>query len=233
MIYIVHGENLSKSRALILNQQKKLMVRYRQEFNIQDTSPEDLVEKIRSLDIFGEPQFFVMNVSGTGRSNLENYINALTQTPSHVTIVILSEKKLPPTNIFLKNARALKAQVLENAPLPQGTSFDFVDAVMRKDRLSAYKFMKRELDKDKDPSELFSLLLYGLRSLAQVKFCSPSCSSMNSYVLSKQKGLCSRFDEKSIKNLFSFFCDLDFKAKTGEVHPEVMLTLAVEKVLNS
>ncbi len=233
MIYIVHGENLSKSRALILNQQKKLMVRYRQEFHIQDTSPEDLVARIRSLDIFGEPQFFVVNVSGTGRSNLEDYVNALNQTPAHVTLVILSEKKLSPTNIFIKNARALKAQILENEAPLQGTSFDFVDAVMRKDRAPAYKLMRRELDKDKDPFELFSLLLYGIRSLAQVKFHSPSCSGMKPFVISKQKSLCNRFSEDSIKKVFRDFCDLDCKAKTGEIHPEVMLTLAVEKVLNS
>ena len=232
MIYIVHGENLSKSRALILNQQKKLMVRYKQEFSIQDTTPTDLTSKIRSIDIFGEPQFFVVNISGAGRTNLEEYINVIAQTPSHTTLVILSEKKLTASNIFIKNAGLMKAQVLENKNLDTGTTFDFVDAVMRKDRINSYKLMHRELDKDKDPFELFALLMYGLRSLAQVKFESPSASVMSPYVRSKQKNLVGKYTEDGVKDMFKEFYRLDLKSKVGEVNPEVMLTLAVEKVLN-
>ncbi|KKS06950.1 hypothetical protein A3K01_03435 [candidate division WWE3 bacterium RIFOXYD1_FULL_43_17] len=233
MIYIVHGENLSKSRALILNQQKKLMVRYKQEFSIEDTTPTDLTNKIRSIDIFGEPQFFVVNISGAGRANLEEYINVITQTPPLTTLVILSEKKLTASNIFIKNAAALKAQILENESVVEGTSFDFVDAVMRKDRVNSYKLMHRELDKDKDPFELFALLMYGLRSLAQVKFESPSASGMNPYVRSKQKNLTGKYSGEGVKELFKAFYEMDLKAKVGEINPEVMLTLAVEKVLNS
>ncbi|EKD95151.1 MAG: hypothetical protein ACD_25C00050G0002 [uncultured bacterium] len=233
MIYIVHGENLSKSRALILNQQKKLMVRYKQEFSIEDTTPSDLTSKIRSTDIFGEPQFFVVNISGAGRTNLEEYISVINQTPAYTTLVILSEKKLTASNIFIKNAAAMKAQVLENETTVQGTSFDFVDAVMRKDRINSYKLMHRELNRDKDPFELFALLMYGLRSMAQVKFESPSSSGMNPYVRSKQKTLVGKYTEEGVKNMFKAFYELDLKTKTGEINPEVMLTLAVEKVLNS
>ena len=127
----------------------------------------------------------------------------------------------------------MKAQVLENKNLDTGTTFDFVDAVMRKDRINSYKLMHRELDKDKDPFELFALLMYGLRSLAQVKFESPSASVMSPYVRSKQKNLVGKYTEDGVKDMFKEFYRLDLKSKVGEVNPEVMLTLAVEKVLNS
>jgi len=127
----------------------------------------------------------------------------------------------------------MKAQILENESLVTGTSFDFVDAVMRKDRINSYKLMHRELDRDKDPFELFALLMYGLRSLAQIKLESPSSSGMNPYVRSKQKNLIGKYTEDGVKDMFKEFYELDLKTKVGEINPEVMLTLAVEKVLNS
>ena len=123
--------------------------------------------------------------------------------------------------------------LLENESLVTGTSFDFVDAVMRKDRINSYKLTHRELDRDKDPFELFALLMYGLRSLAQIKLESPSSSGMNPYVRSKQKNLIGKYTEDGVKDMFKEFYELDLKTKVGEINPEVMLTLAVEKVLNS
>ncbi len=233
MIYIVHGENLSKSRGIILNHQKKLTVRYKQEFSILDITPGDLIGKIKSIDIFGEPQFFVINISGSGKTNLEDYLEVLSQTPSHTTVVLLSDKKLPNSNIFIKKAGSLKAKVLENETTVTGTPFDFVDAVLRKDRKNTYRFMHRELSGDKDPIELFALLTYGLRTLAQIKFSSPSSKSLKPFVISKNKSVSQKYSEDNLKEIFTEFYKLDMKSKTGEINPELMLTLAVEKMINS
>ncbi len=70
-------------------------------------------------------------------------------------------------------------------------------------------------------------------ALAQVKFESPSSSGMSPYVRSKQKNFLEKYTEDGVKDMFKEFYNLDLKSKIGEINPEVMLTLAVEKVLNS
>lgn len=233
MLYIVHGENLTKSRALILNQQKKLGIQYKEEFGILDFSPEELLMKIRSLDIFGNQQFFIINISGTGRSNMESYINVLTQTPQQLTIIILSDTKLSTTNAFIKNAPVLKAKTLEHSPERKENVFNFVDAVLGKDRKTSYKLMHEELENDKSPIELFSLLTYGIRSLAYAKFENSLFKKQLPFIQSKHKQFANNYSEKSVLDLYEYFYNLDRQAKIGEMDQEIALTLAVEKMLNS
>lgn len=233
MLYIVHGDNLTKSRALILNQQKKLGIQYKEEFDILDFSPEELLMKIRSLDIFGNQQFFIINISGTSRSNMESYINVLTQAPEQLTVIILSDTKLSPTNAFIKNAAMLKAKTLEHSPERKESVFNFVDAVLRKDRKTSYKLLHEELENDKSPIELFSLLTYGIRSLASAKFENNLFKKQMPFVQSKHKQFANSHSEKSVLDLYEYFYNLDRQAKIGEMDQEIALTLAVEKMLNS
>ena len=111
MIYIVHGDDLSKSRALIQNQQKKLNIETRIEINITDTTPEDIYEKSHSNDLFGNPPFIVLDVTGLGRANADKFIEKLEQIPLATTLIILSGKSLPQTNVFIKNSAKLKAKI--------------------------------------------------------------------------------------------------------------------------
>lgn len=233
MLYIVHGDNLTKSRALILNQQKKLGIQYKEEFGILDFSPEELLMKIRSLDIFGNQQFFIINISGTGRSNMESYINVLTQAPEQLTVIILSDTKLSPTNAFIKNATMLKAKTLEHSPERKENVFNFVDAVLRKDRKTSYKLLHEELENDRSPIELFSLLTYGIRSLASAKFENNLFKKQMPFIQSKHKQFANSYSEKSVLDLYEYFYNLDRQAKIGEMDQEIALTLAIEKMLNS
>jgi DNA polymerase III delta subunit len=213
MIYIVHGEDLPKSRALILNHYKKSGLESKVEVEITDITPEKLYELTHTSDIFGSPQYVVLDVSKAGRLNVEKYIEVLEKTPESVVVVVLSSKALGKMNAFIKESARLNAKVIENALEPESNIFKFVDAVYSKNRTKAYQELQKLLKEDKDQFYIFAMILYGLRT-AKSRFAA-------------------NFSESVVKNLFTELYRLDKQVKTSDIDSETMLTLAIEKVLNS
>lgn len=233
MIYIVHGEDTSKSRKLIINQQKKLNVEKNQEHSILDVSPEKLNELINSIDLFGEYPFLILNITNTGRSNFEKQVEILEKTPDKTTVIIYSEKALPKTNIFIKNADSLKAKVIDNPLIPEGNVFRFVDAVFSKRRTFAYKELQSLLEEKHDSFELFAQLQYGLRTTMSAKLNTSAHQEAKSFIKAKAENQAKLFTLETLKELYDYYYSLDKKVKIGEISPEMMLTMAVEKVINS
>jgi len=90
MIYIVHGDDISKSRILIQNQQKKLNIEARIEIDITDITPDAVYEKSCSNDLFGNLPFIVLDITSAGRMNMDKYIEILEKAPIATTIIVLS-----------------------------------------------------------------------------------------------------------------------------------------------
>ena len=233
MIYIVHGEDLSKSRILIQNQQKKLNAESRIEIDITEVTPEILFEKGCSSDLFGNPPFIVLDVTKAGRLNLEGFLEKIEKIPVSTTIIILSGKSLPKTNIFLKNSQKLKARVNINESLPKSNVFNFVDAVFYKQRDKSYKELSKLLNDGVSPFEIFSMLFYGLRNVSSAKFDSPSFKKMHPFVKSKSQSQSKLFSESELVNFFEEFRKIDMKSKLSEINEELLIPIAIETVLNS
>ncbi len=232
MIYIVHGEDIAKSRTLILHQQKKLGADSRIELDITDTTPEHLVHILNTTDIFGNFPYVVIDVSNAARSNLDKHLEKLLNAPAEANIVILSNKSLSRANIFIKNAKELKAKEVVNEKVIEGKVFDFVDALFSKQRTKAYIELDKVLNST-DPFEIFNRILYGLRNLAAIKFQSPSSAKMNPFAKMKTEKIAKLYTEEQVKSMFVEMQKIDKAVKTGEITDDTMLTLAVEKMLNS
>lgn len=233
MIYIVHGDDLSKSRILIQNQQKKLNIETRIELNITETTPEEIFEKSHSNDLFGNPPFIILNITGVGRMNVDKFIEKLEEIPVATTLIILSGKSLPQTNAFIKNTVRLKAKTNVNEIVPQSSIFKFVDAVFYKQREKAYSELAKLLNDQVSPFEIFSLIFYGLRTVAAAKFGTPSYTKLHDFVKRKSQSQATLFSNKQLINIFEDFRKLDMKSKLSEIDEELLIPMAVETVLNS
>lgn len=230
MIYIVHGEDTAKSRNLILNQQKKLTAKDRFELDILDSSPSDLFQKLNTKSLFGEAPFVVFNITKAGRTNVDKYVEICKGTPRDTVLIIYSEKILSTKNAFIKN---LKSKEVISELKPQGNVFKFTDTLFYKNRNSTYKQLQLLLNEEKSPFEIFSGLLYALRTLAQAKFESESLKTLKPFVKSKAITQAKNFTKEDIVNLFQQFYEMDRNSKIGELDPDMLLTSAIEKVLNS
>lgn len=208
MLYLFHGDDFAKSRALIVDQYKKLGINSRLEHELTELSPEKIFELTHTPDIFGAPQCLIIDISKAGRMNLEPYLGALTKIPKNTTVIIFASKSLSKLHAFTKNATLLNAKITESIPKPEGHIFTFVDALYAKDRQKTYKELYKLIKDNTDYLYLFSMILYGLRTRIH------------------------QLGEEKIKGLFARFYQLDKQAKTGEISSELLVTLAVEKVLN-
>lgn len=234
MIYIVHGDDLSKSRNLVLNQQKKLGVESRIELDINDVTPDDLFSRIHSNDLFGSIIFVVLNISKAGRMNLEPYLDKLRMIPDNTVLVILSDKILTEKNAFIKNAAGLNAKVSTSVSVPLSNTFKFVDAVFYKRREEAYKELSKLIQDDVDPVyEIFPMLIWGLRNVAQAKFGNTNFFKGRDFVRDKSLSQARLYSEDSIKNIYTLFMNMDKNVKTGGIEETMLIPMTVEKMLNS
>jgi DNA polymerase III delta subunit len=230
MIYIVHGEDLSYSRNIILNQQKKLGSPARTEISLSKTTPEHLKEISATFDIFGTPPFIVLDISDAGRMNLDKYVDAISKIPAETVLIVLSAKELSKSNAFIKNSQKLGAKIIHAVKKPTSNVFKFIDYVFSGNRSPAYKELKRLTLDDEDPFYLISMLLYGLRNIAYVKFNSPEFNKVSPFAKNKARNQAKHYTKEAVRNLFAQFYKADKNLKTGELSPEVALPFIIEKV---
>jgi DNA polymerase III delta subunit len=233
MVYIAHGDNIARTRILLNNQQKKLEIPNKIELDITEITPQELQEKLVQKDIFGKGSFVVVDITNAARMNLKEYVEVLKNTPDYATAVVLSAKTLSKANIFIKNKEVLNAKTIESIVRPTGNLFRFLDMVYTKNRKAAYHELHNLQTENQDPFKLFSMLLYSLRNITYMKFESSLYEKLRSFQKSKIKSQAKNFSKTQIQNLYEEFYRLEKKAKTGEIDPNLMLTSAVEKVLNS
>ncbi len=209
MIYLVHGENLSQSRNIILNQQKKLGVPNRIELSVADTPPEQLLVSCSSFDIFGTPPFVVLDISLAGRKNLDDYIEPLKKIPPESTLIILAARNLPASSPFIKKSAELNLKVVLNERKPTSNIFKFIDSLFNANRNSTYKELQKLTIEDQDPFYMFSMILYGVRKNHR------------------------KFGEEGFKKVIKEMYDIDKAVKTGGISTEVFIPFAVEKLLEA
>jgi len=231
MIYIVHGEDTVKSRALINNQYKKTEKSSKYEFNLEDISSKELKTHLSSNSLFGDASFFILDI--TKVKGDEEYVEVLEKNSTSNTIILYSEKSLTKTNVFLKNIDKLQAKNIENKIEHSENIFKFVDVLFLKDRSKTYKEYENLLKADVDPFYISSMIYYGLRNVAKGIFKSPSFENSNSFTKSKTLAQIKLFNEQDIINIYNKTYKLEKDLKLGIIDPDLMVTMTIENVLNS
>jgi len=229
VIYLVHGTDISTSRKLVINQQLKLSTKNKTELHINDVTPDQLHSITHSFGIFGDTPFLILDISNAGRLNISEHIDSLKDTPEQATVVVLSNKKIPANHYIHKT---LKPKSIESEKKSESNIFSFLDSLFSKNRKQTYLEFKTLLKEEMDPFYIFTMISYELRNLAYIIFNSPLKEKMNPYSRSKFEKISNLYNQTAIQNLYTYMYDLDKKTKTGEIDPPLMLTLAIEKVLN-
>lgn len=231
MIYIVHGEDLASSRRFILNLQEQNNIEVRSELKLDEVSPEDLKHRFESIDMFGGKQMLVLDVSKMGRTNVDSYVEVLENVPSDYLFVVLLNKNLTKTNAFIKNTSKIGARVMHFKQLVETNIFKFADLVFEGNRKGTYKELKKLTLGGEEPIYVFTMLLYNLRNLAFCKFNSPQFNKLSPFVKSKVSKQSQKFSTSQIRRLYEEFYELDLGSKVGTVQHDLLVPMAIEKVL--
>ncbi len=231
MLFILHGENAIKSRDIVLQLQQKLGIDSRKEFSIDDISPNFLKTELYSFDMFGNPPLIILDVSTTRKRKLDDYFAVLQAGPKDAAIVIFSSEKLSNANVFIKQAKSLKAKIVCSAEAPNSNVFKFLDAVFSGNRAASYKELEQLLLAREDPFKLFSMLCYGLRNIAYAKFDSARFGKFAPFMKGKLVKQAANFSENSLLEIYENLYKMDVAMKTGRVPSSLAVPVSMEKIL--
>lgn len=231
MIYIVHGNDYAKSRKLVINQSSKVSAEHITERDIEDIAPKELYEALVSFDLFGQPPFVVLKVPATKVAGYEEYEKAILKTPEQAVLIILCATKLGKANDFIKSAKKFKAKIAFNEKVVESNVFNFVDNLFYKNPTPTYRELQKLQDEDADPFYIFSMMLYGLRTIAHAKHESEEFNKKSGFVKDKALRQAENFTEKEINELFNFFYDTEKKLKTGKISTDLVIPYAIQNVL--
>lgn len=231
MIFIVHGNDYTKSRKLILNQQTKLGVASRIELNAEEITPKELIEAVSSIDLFGNYPFVVLHLGKLKEAEIKKYIDAIGKTPKETTLIILNEGNIGKSSSLIKNAKEWQAKVVENQKKAESNVFNFIDQLYSKNRKGAYIELAKLQDEDQDPFYIMSMLYYGLRNVTSAVFETEEFNKKSGFVKSKAQKQSKNFSKEDTIMLFEHFYNQDLALKTTGADPTIILTSCIEKVL--
>lgn len=238
MIIILHGDNFTKAREVIIQLQEKLSLKiseenlnaHKKEFNISDITAEDLKAEISSFGLFDDPPFIILDISKAGRKNVRDYIEVLKEAPKETTVVVVSNKALTKSNAFIKSAKGLGAKVLENNEVPKSNVYKFIDAVFEKNKKKSYRELTNLLQDGEDEFYIFSMIMFNLRNLAMYRLDAPEAKSLAPFIKSKLSKVSKEYDQKKLAEIYDEMYKMDLKMKTGRVSKEIAIPLIIEKV---
>lgn len=231
MIYIVHGDDYSKSRKLIVNQQKKIASNIKIEKNLAEITPKELYEAACSFDLFGNPSLLVVNIPSGKVSNFSDYLKVLKKVPQETTVILLSDGKLAKSNAFLKSAKELKAKVALNQKPPMSNIFRFLDHLFLQNRRGTYQELEKLAEEETEPFFILSMVLYGIRNLTHAKYLTDDFLKKSGYVKGKILQQAENFNKDDLTTMFELAYETDKNIKTGKVQKDVALTHIIEKIL--
>jgi DNA polymerase III delta subunit len=229
MIFLLHGENLALLEKA-LTELKKTVPSEKLEFDAQDITPAQFLDKARTFDIFQNPPFIVLRFTKT--VDALPFYNTFDQIPPETKIVLVTPFTLGVTHVFIKNPKKYSIKEASVNQKKNADMFRFLDAVYLQKRNLAHNELQTLLEEGNDPFYIFSMLLYGLRNVFFVKFNSPELAEMKDFSKKKAQSQAGKFEEEDILSLFDYMQDLDKKVKTGQIPTDLLNFLAVEKILS-
>ncbi|MBN1162845.1 hypothetical protein JXA34_03845 [Patescibacteria group bacterium] len=233
MIYIVHGDDISTSRSLVVNQQKKLGIETKQEIDLTEIEPRDFKNLVTQTNLFGQKELILVDISKVDTARADKCIAILKDAVSDNSIVLLTNKSLPKSNTFIKNATTLNAKIIHTQIEPKGNIFDFADSVFYKNRTKAYRELAHLISDRSDEFHIFSILYYNLKNIAHAKHNSPAFESLKPFQKNKFQNQAQLFSDQALLEIFRTFYQNDKMVKIGELTPDILITRSIEKVLNS
>lgn len=236
MLFLIHGDDVSKSRETIIQIVNKLnsipnTTIIKKEVNISDITPQEVLNFCRSKGMFGEVPLIILDCEGTTKFDFGPFLDILHIVPSSSNVIFLSPKELTKSNALVKACEKLGIKVSLHNNLPDSNVFKFTEALFSKNRKATYTELHKLQNAGEDAFYIFSMILYSLRSIAAVTYGLESASKMAPFVVNKVNKQKDHFPDTKLKKLYETFYETDLGMKTGSSDPELLLTLAIEKVL--
>ncbi len=225
MIYLIHGDDEHRQRKFILElkgKNDKVLL----EFPISELTPQDVLNKYSSSDIFGKKIIFVLDVTKEKTFDYEALIKGLKGSNSENDLIFVSRAGLGKTHKLIKAGFNTKEFMQEAKP----STFNFLDALIEKRRNDAYKELINLENFGVDEFEIMSMVIYGYRNIAHAIFESKAFLNLHPYVLGKVSSQIKKYNKDEVAKIFELLYNHDLGLKTGLSSYDITIPLLIEKV---
>lgn len=230
MIFLIHGNNLAKTREQIIKIQQKINNDNKVEFNIEDISESILKTTLVSQDIFSTTPIIIIDITKS-KAEHRNILTILMQYETQNQIILWATKELPKNNIFLKELSTKnKKSIFLNKEEIKGNVFKFVDYVIEKKEKDAFNELK-SLEQNEDPIYLLAMIVYGFRNLIINATNSKLINSIPPFIKYKLKKQSEIYSFDQLLEIYNFLYELDLKTKTGQVKSDFIIPYTIKKIM--
>jgi DNA polymerase III delta subunit len=109
--------------------------------------------------------------------------------------------------------------------------FRFLDSILEKRRKEVYSELSRLSEDSVDYFYIFSMLIYLLRNITYAKYQTAQFSKLKDFQKSKYKAFSDRLPPYELQKVYSSFVNLNCQCVTGEIGPDLMVSLGIERLL--
>ena len=229
MLYILTGDDKQALRNFVLAQTKAEGGTLH-DFKSTDASVLDVLSKYLTTDLLGSKTSVLLELLPNSSAFTDSLLQRI-QAVSSNTLYLLPSSLLQLEKALLTLPDTIKPARKHFDVDLKPNSFALIDGVIAGRRKEAYNQLIQLATEKEDPIKTFNLLLYGVRNIAYAVFDSPEFAKLKPFVQTKTHKQASRFTSTSIKGIYAHFYKLDLALKTGGVPSDMLLELAVEKIL--
>lgn len=230
MLYIIHGEDVVKSRELILEKTKNLNAINYKEIIFEDYTLNDIYNFLNTDSLFSSKNALVIDITNSKINS--NHLDLFKNKSSNTTLILYSSKKIASSSILIKNINLIKAKQIDNNKQHPENMFNFVQALYLKNRLATYKEYEKLINAQTDEYYIFSMILWGLRNVSKCIFDAKSFKDSSEYSKSKTLIQAKLFNEIKILDIYKEFYTIEKQLKTTDLDIKIAIFRSIEIVLN-
>jgi len=220
MLSLLHGENLSESRAALV----KLVQGFEGDVFFWDkiSDPVEFLRLAPSSSLFASKILLVFESSKAKEFGNPKFLEELAGVDAAdgaPTVVLWVGGKVPLSSRLVKQVRRQGGRIFGFTEKVPKSIFPFLDALGRKDEARAFLELDRLLQQGREPIYILTMIVYHLRNTARVLFDpQESKKVLHPFVYKKTVAQAKNFSTEKIVQLYdrAFRSDLALKTSTQD-----------------
>lgn len=217
-VVALHGPAINVSREKLIALKSKFNSQNIQVFD-SGSNLKDVMGNLMTLPLIPEPRLIILENIGEDLP-----LDKLSDSDD-LTLIFWFEKELGEKSNILKFVKNNKGEILNFPEGKELSVFPFLDNLGNKDK-KAWLELEKLKKGGADTQYLITMILYLLRSLVAPNKNAPS------FVKEKIARQQRNFPENSVKDLYRFVLETDFKIKSGLIEKDQAEFLIINKFIN-
>jgi len=228
MIYLIHGDDIIKSRDALVNIKKSYGGNFLSQVVDQDFKLGEFVSTYYTKSIFPEKKrIMVLEVEESKKVMIPEFYEFIAGAEDP-DLLLFSPKKFPANTKIVKIVKD-RGKILLFEGADDKKVFKLLDYLSTKDKEKSYLELNRLLSNGLDPLYILSMITYQIRNISNLKFeAKTNIGKLHPYVVKKTQATLKNFNDKSLVEIYKKILDTELSIKSSQFDE----TFSLERLIN-